>query len=280
MELNDSLDHTLVDVDDTLSHSDFESSFDSKDNSLSEARSDSRLYKEYRQLKSNVPDDIRLRINSRERQRMHDLNSALDCLRQVMPYSHGPSVKKISKMSTLMLARNYIVMLNKSLDEMRKLVQDMSAAKAVEAPSMPTLPAAIHPLPVVTSGDLTSHLYYQSMSSASPRFSPYKAPAFVPYMDPPTHTSSPVTKRVTSSRRSLATPLADTTNTHVPSAVPFKHSVSAILEDSKRSTPTLCKPTPALYSLRDDSHALISGGVPSVHPHLLGYPHPDWKQMY
>ena len=33
--------------------------------------------------KQRVPEDIRLRINSRERQRMHDLNSALDSLRQV-----------------------------------------------------------------------------------------------------------------------------------------------------------------------------------------------------
>ncbi|XP_005108774.1 putative uncharacterized protein DDB_G0288537 [Aplysia californica] len=32
--------------------------------------------------RSKVPEEIRLRINSRERQRMHDLNSALDSLRQ------------------------------------------------------------------------------------------------------------------------------------------------------------------------------------------------------
>ena len=76
--------------------------------------------------KSCAPEDVRLRVNSRERQRMHDLNSALDSLRQTLPYSHGPSVKKISKMGTLVLARNYIVMLNRSLDEMRKLVTDMS----------------------------------------------------------------------------------------------------------------------------------------------------------
>ncbi|BFZ09394.1 hypothetical protein BsWGS_12433 [Bradybaena similaris] len=73
--------------------------------------------------KSKVPEEIRLRINSRERQRMHDLNSALDSLRQVMPYSSGASVKKLSKMSTLLLARNYIVMLTRSLEEMKRLVQ-------------------------------------------------------------------------------------------------------------------------------------------------------------
>ena len=42
---------------------------------------------------------------------MHDLNSALDGLREVMPYAHGPSVRKLSKIATLLLARNYILML-------------------------------------------------------------------------------------------------------------------------------------------------------------------------
>ncbi|CAG5131479.1 unnamed protein product [Candidula unifasciata] len=73
--------------------------------------------------RSKVPEAVRLRINSRERQRMHDLNSALDSLRQVMPYSSGPAVKKLSKMSTLLLARNYIVMLLRSHEEMKRLVQ-------------------------------------------------------------------------------------------------------------------------------------------------------------
>ncbi|KAL3882156.1 hypothetical protein ACJMK2_028571 [Sinanodonta woodiana] len=82
-------------------------------------------------LKSRVPEDVRLRVNHRERQRMHDLNSALDSLRQVMPYSNGPSVKKMSKMSTLLLARNYIVMLNKSIEEMRRIIQDLSISKQV-----------------------------------------------------------------------------------------------------------------------------------------------------
>ena len=45
----------------------------------------------------------------------------MDCLRQVMPYAHGPSVKKLSKMATLLLARNYIVLLTRSVEEMRRL---------------------------------------------------------------------------------------------------------------------------------------------------------------
>ncbi|XP_075706595.1 oligodendrocyte transcription factor 3-like [Rhinoderma darwinii] len=69
--------------------------------------------------------ELRLKVNSRERQRMHDLNQAMDGLREVMPYSHGPSVRKLSKISTLLLARDYIVMLSSSLEEMKKLVNDV-----------------------------------------------------------------------------------------------------------------------------------------------------------
>uniref|UniRef100_A0A8C5MEZ4 Oligodendrocyte transcription factor 2 n=1 Tax=Leptobrachium leishanense TaxID=445787 RepID=A0A8C5MEZ4_9ANUR len=61
---------------------------------------------------------LRLKINSRERKRMHDLNIAMDGLREVMPYAHGPSVRKLSKIATLLLARNYILMLTNSLEEM------------------------------------------------------------------------------------------------------------------------------------------------------------------
>ena len=69
--------------------------------------------------------ELRLKINSRERRRMHDLNSALDGLREVMPYANGPSVRKLSKIATLLLAKNYILMLNSSLEEMKKLVSDV-----------------------------------------------------------------------------------------------------------------------------------------------------------
>uniref|UniRef100_H3DHY5 Oligodendrocyte transcription factor 3 n=1 Tax=Tetraodon nigroviridis TaxID=99883 RepID=H3DHY5_TETNG len=68
---------------------------------------------------------LRLKINGRERKRMHDLNLAMDGLREVMPYAHGPSVRKLSKIATLLLARNYILMLNSSLDEMKRLVGEI-----------------------------------------------------------------------------------------------------------------------------------------------------------
>lgn len=53
---------------------------------------------------------VRLTINLRERCRMHDLNEALDDLRAVIPYAHGNSVRKLSKIATLLLAKNHIIM--------------------------------------------------------------------------------------------------------------------------------------------------------------------------
>jgi hypothetical protein len=37
-------------------------------------------------------------------------NDALDDLRHVIPYAHSPSVRKLSKIATLLLAKNYILM--------------------------------------------------------------------------------------------------------------------------------------------------------------------------
>ena len=62
----------------------------------------------------------RLSINARERRRMHDLNDALDELRSVIPYAHGPSVRKLSKIATLLLAKNFIMMQNNIIEELKK----------------------------------------------------------------------------------------------------------------------------------------------------------------
>ena len=76
--------------------------------------------------RSRVPDDIRLRINSRERQRMHELNDALDALRRVLPNPHGSSLKKLSKLSTLVQAREHILSLSRSIEEMKRLAYSLS----------------------------------------------------------------------------------------------------------------------------------------------------------
>lgn len=53
---------------------------------------------------------------------MHDLNDALDELRHVIPYAHSPSVRKLSKIATLLLAKNYILMQTNALNELRRVL--------------------------------------------------------------------------------------------------------------------------------------------------------------
>ncbi|KAJ7989017.1 hypothetical protein DPEC_G00315180 [Dallia pectoralis] len=110
--------------------------------------------KNHDDLKEGDGQDLRLKVNSRERKRMHDLNQAMDGLREVMPYAQGPSVRKLSKISTLLLARNYILMLSSSLDEMKKLVGDVYGAGGAQSrssharipPPAPTTHLPLHPL--------------------------------------------------------------------------------------------------------------------------------------
>nr|XP_033805795.1 oligodendrocyte transcription factor 1 [Geotrypetes seraphini]XP_033805796.1 oligodendrocyte transcription factor 1 [Geotrypetes seraphini]XP_033805797.1 oligodendrocyte transcription factor 1 [Geotrypetes seraphini] len=78
---------------------------------------------------------LRSKINSRERRRMQDLNIAMDALREViLPYSaahcHSSPGRKLSKIATLLLARNYIVLLGSSLQELRRLLGELSGPAA------------------------------------------------------------------------------------------------------------------------------------------------------
>ncbi|XP_055595975.1 class E basic helix-loop-helix protein 22-like isoform X1 [Uranotaenia lowii] len=88
---------------------------------------------------------VRLNINARERRRMHDLNDALDELRSVIPYAHSPSVRKLSKIATLLLAKNYILMQANALDELRRLLAYIQSAAGAGAPTVDfrTMPSAI-----------------------------------------------------------------------------------------------------------------------------------------
>ncbi|XP_043946496.1 class E basic helix-loop-helix protein 23 [Protopterus annectens] len=91
--------------------------------------------------KSKEQRSLRLSINARERRRMHDLNDALDGLRAVIPYAHSPSVRKLSKIATLLLAKNYILMQAQALEEMRRLVAYLNQGQHLAAP----IPATIAP---------------------------------------------------------------------------------------------------------------------------------------
>jgi Helix-loop-helix DNA-binding domain len=83
----------------------------------------------------DIQQRLRLKINSRERKRMHDLNAALDGLRAVMPYARSGTepgstktgTRRMSKIATLLLARNYIITLQKSVEELKKLVGELEA---------------------------------------------------------------------------------------------------------------------------------------------------------
>lgn len=59
----------------------------------------------------------RLESNERERQRMHSLNDAFQSLREVIP--HVKMERKLSKIETLTLAKNYIKALTNTICEMR-----------------------------------------------------------------------------------------------------------------------------------------------------------------
>ncbi|GFR12623.1 class E basic helix-loop-helix protein 22 [Trichonephila clavata] len=82
---------------------------------------------------------------------MHDLNDALDELRSVIPYAHSPSVRKLSKIATLLLAKNYILMQANALEEMRRILACVNQA-GVALPPAAAAAAASMP-PVLAAGE-------------------------------------------------------------------------------------------------------------------------------
>uniref|UniRef100_A0A3P9L3C5 Oligodendrocyte transcription factor 1 n=1 Tax=Oryzias latipes TaxID=8090 RepID=A0A3P9L3C5_ORYLA len=102
-----------------------------------------RSTKPQRELSPEEQQELRRKINSRERKRMQDLNIAMDALREVMvPYSHQPGAppgRRLSKISTLVLARNYILLLGSSLQEMRRLLGEVSVGMGVNTGPVPRL---------------------------------------------------------------------------------------------------------------------------------------------
>ncbi|VDM12306.1 unnamed protein product [Wuchereria bancrofti] len=73
----------------------------------------------------SVNQTTRLNINLRERCRMHDLNEAFDDLRVILPYANGTSVRKLSKIATLLLAKNHILMQANTIEEMRRIIHHL-----------------------------------------------------------------------------------------------------------------------------------------------------------
>ncbi|XP_023211643.1 class E basic helix-loop-helix protein 23 [Centruroides vittatus] len=100
--------------------------------------------------KSRHAKSVRLCINARERRRMHDLNDALDELRAVIPYAHSPSVRKLSKIATLLLAKNYILMQANALEEMRRIIAYMNQAGVPLPPAAAAAAAVAATLPALS----------------------------------------------------------------------------------------------------------------------------------
>ncbi|XP_070607873.1 oligodendrocyte transcription factor 1 [Erythrolamprus reginae] len=108
---------------------------------------------------------LRRKINSRERKRMQDLNLAMDALREViLPYStaHCQSSpgRKLSKIATLLLARNYILLLGSSLQELRRIIGEISGSSGPRLllAGLPLFAAAAGP--VLLTPSPMSHLHH------------------------------------------------------------------------------------------------------------------------
>ncbi|XP_026519689.1 oligodendrocyte transcription factor 1 [Notechis scutatus] len=106
---------------------------------------------------------LRRKINSRERKRMQDLNLAMDALREViLPYStaHCQSSpgRKLSKIATLLLARNYILLLGSSLQELRRIIGEISGSSGPRLllAGLPLFAAAPGPV-LLTPGTVSHH---------------------------------------------------------------------------------------------------------------------------
>lgn len=149
-----------------------------------------RPIKAQKELSAEEQQELRRKINSRERKRMQDLNIAMDALREVMvPYASSPSAsshshqpgvppgRRLSKISTLVLARNYILLLGSSLQEMRRLLGEVSVGMGVNTGPVPRLLfAGGWPLMAGPSQLLLTHESLMS-SAASASSSPSTSPS-------------------------------------------------------------------------------------------------------
>ncbi|XP_056425433.1 neurogenin-1 [Hyla sarda] len=107
----------------------------------------------------------RVKANDRERNRMHNLNSALDELRSILPCF--PDDTKLTKIETLRLAHNYIWALSETLrlaDQTKDKTQVELVQRAYMSPADP-------PSPGSDAGSWMSTASPSSSSSSSSSFS-------------------------------------------------------------------------------------------------------------
>ncbi|KAM4732709.1 neurogenin-1 [Anableps anableps] len=105
-----------------------------------------------------VKKNRRLKANDRERNRMHNLNDALDALRGVLPAF--PDETKLTKIETLRFAHNYIWALSETIR-----IADLQAGKSGDPPLLLSLTEAPSP-----GSDGRSWSSSGSSSSSSPAY--------------------------------------------------------------------------------------------------------------
>ncbi|CAD5205921.1 unnamed protein product [Bursaphelenchus okinawaensis] len=147
-----------------------------------------RAKKRLENLNEEEQNVLRTCINSRERKRMHDLNDALDDLRSVLPQQQVPTARKLSKISTIILATNYI----RQLAEHSRCLMEELKQNGIELPPEPKL---VHSTP--------SRSQTPSIKSDSPK--PQFTPTVAPNLPLPFATVNPVSLWLSLSQMSRVT---------------------------------------------------------------------------
>ncbi|KAH7982970.1 hypothetical protein HPB52_008456 [Rhipicephalus sanguineus] len=122
----------------------------------------------------------RLKANDRERNRMHNLNSALDRLRCVLPTF--PDDTKLTKIETLRFAHNYIWALSETLKLVGSKAEKKDTPELAQDATTPAPPAAAHesttvattPNPMAANGPTTPRGYYTPPLSVTSSPSPVR----------------------------------------------------------------------------------------------------------
>uniref|UniRef100_A0A7E4UMH4 BHLH domain-containing protein n=1 Tax=Panagrellus redivivus TaxID=6233 RepID=A0A7E4UMH4_PANRE len=136
--------------------------------SVEKAKLKSRL----ESLDPEEQDRVRQTINSRERKRMHNLNFALDDLRDSLPSSRGASSRKLSKINTIVCATDWIRQIQKDNALLRQKLTDLGA----EVPPLPTFNNTLEHISVSPAPSEVSFAAIKTMAKSPPTPSVQKPP--------------------------------------------------------------------------------------------------------
>ncbi|XP_077486225.1 uncharacterized protein LOC144097358 [Amblyomma americanum] len=159
----------------------------------------------------------RLKANDRERNRMHNLNSALDRLRCVLPTF--PDDTKLTKIETLRFAHNYIWALSETL----KLVESKAEKKESQQVNQDSLGTSMPPAGIQESTTASPTAPLTPMAAGGPT-----TPRGY-YTPPLSVTSSPSSVRqLTPSAACLGSPSTPWNLSSCPGSVPISTPASSV----------------------------------------------------